>query len=98
MEDKIEKMHRAVGYVDGTRLSRIRNIPQISNNSTGVVDVYFDKRSEKYRASLKFKGVLHRLGYFTHLEEAATARKKAEQLIFGEFLESLNEKEDEENE
>lgn len=98
MEDKIERMHKAAGYVDGTQLSRIRNIPQTTNNSTGVVGVYFDKRSGKYRASLKFKGVLYRLGYFTHLEEAAAARKKAEQLIFGEFLESLNEKEDEENE
>ena len=95
MEEKIEKMRKAAGYTEGTQLSRIRDIPQTSNNSSGVVGVYYDKRRGKWRARLRFKGVTYQLGYFSNLEDAVSARKEAEKSIFGEFLASLNLKESE---
>lgn len=87
-EDKLEKMREAAGYVEGTQLSRIRNIRPTAANSSGVVGVYYDKRSKKWRASLKFQGRLHRLGAFDTLEAAAAARKQAEAEWFAPFLEA----------
>ena len=98
VEEKIEKMRKAAGYTEGTQLSRIRDIPQTSNNSSGVVGVYYDKRRGQWRARLRFKGVTYQLGYFSNLEDAVSARKEAEKSIFGEFLASLNLKESEKNE
>lgn len=94
MEEKIDKMRTAAGYIGGTQVSRIRHVPQTSTNSSGVVGVYLDKRSGKWRACLKFKGVLHRLGTFARLEDAVAARKKAEEFYFGSFLESMKDEAD----
>lgn len=98
MEDKIEKMRTAAGYVDGTQISRIRKIPQTSNNSSGIVGVYWDKRSGKWRARLGFKGTVYHLGSYSDLLNAVAVRKQAEQIIFGEFLTSLDEEKNDKNE
>lgn len=88
-EGKIQKMREAAGYIEGTQLSRIRNVSPTSTNSSGVVGVYFDKRSGKWDARLKFQGRQHYLGRYDTLAEAAAARKRAEQEWFGGFLEQL---------
>ena len=60
-----------------------------SANSTGVRGVQFDKRSGRYRARLKFQGKLLNFGSYRTLEEAAAARKAAEEEYFGAFLEAI---------
>lgn len=85
---KIQKMREAAGYVEGTQLSRIRNVSPTSTNSSGIVGVYADKRSGKWDARLTFQGKQHHLGRYDTLAEAAAARKKAEQEWFGKFLKS----------
>lgn len=41
---------------------------------------------QKYRAQITFKRKTYNLGYFDKLEDAAEARKKAEEEMFNDFL------------
>ena len=85
-----KKMRANAGYVDGTQLSRIRNPKTESENASGVRGVYFDKRSGKWRARLKFKGQLMNFGSFENFEDAVSARRNAELEYFGEFLQEID--------
>ena len=74
------------GYVEGTQLSRIQNPVQEASNATGIRGVYFETKTHKYRARLKFRGQMYNLGSYSTLEEAAQARRVAEEDIYGNFL------------
>ena len=74
------------GFVEGTQLSKIKNMTVPSTNTSGARGVYFDKRSNKWRARLKYKGKLMNFGTFDKFEDAVTARKKAEEEYFGSVL------------
>ena len=82
-------MREKAGFVDGTQISRITSTNLISTNTSGCRGVYFDKNTGKWRARLKFKGKLMNFGSYTNFEDAVKARKEAEQLIYGEFLEQM---------
>lgn len=84
-----EKARAAAGFVGGTQISKIRNMKPTAANSTGVRGVQFDKRSGRYRARLKFQGKLLNFGSYRTIEEAAAARKAAEEEYFGAFLEEI---------
>ena len=81
-----ERARQNAGFVGGTQLSRIKNMNAPSTNTSGVRGVYFDKRSNKWRARLKYKGKLMSFGTFDKFEDAAQARKKAEEEYFGSAL------------
>ena len=83
------KMREKAGFVDGTQISKITSTKLISTNTSGCRGVYFDKNTGKWRARLKFKGKLMNFGSYTNFEDAVKARKEAEQLIYGEFLEQI---------
>ena len=51
---RMTKLHNSAGYIDGTEISKIRNVKTTSRNRSGVRGVYFDKG--KWRARLRFKG------------------------------------------
>lgn len=55
------------------------------NNTSGVKGVYWDKRSEKWEASIQINMKKNCLGYFKNKEDAIQARKKAEIKFFGEY-------------
>lgn len=80
------KARGAAGYMDGTQLSRITDLSPDSGNATRIRGVYYDPRNRKYRARLKLQGRMHNLGSFSTLEEAVSARRAAEEDIFGAFL------------
>jgi len=80
------------GYVEGTQVSRIMSSRAPVTNSSGVKGVYLDKRTNKWRARLKFKGKLMNFGTYDRFEDAVQARREAENLIFGEFLDSIQDK------
>ncbi len=84
------KMREKAGFVDGTQISRITSDKLIATNTSGCRGVYFDKRSGKYRARLKFKGKIMDFGSYANFEDAVKARKAAEQEYYGEFLEHLD--------
>lgn len=54
-------------------------------NSTGVVGVYWDKRSAKWTAGITYQGEVHYLGIFTEFDAAVKVRKEAEEYYFGEY-------------
>lgn len=84
-----EKMRERAGYVDGTQISRIKSDRLTASNTSGSRGVYLDKKTGKWRARLKFKGKLMNFGSYASFEDAVKARKEAEQMIFGEFLEQI---------
>lgn len=86
------KMNESVGFIDGTQLSRIKSDKLIATNTSGARGVYYDKRSNKWRARLKFKGRLMDFGSYTEFEDAVKARSRAEEEIYGRFLLELEQK------
>ena len=80
------RMRESAGFVDGTQVSRIKSNKLSSSNTSGARGVYFEKKTQKWRARLKFKGKLMNFGSFNNFEDAVKARRAAEELYFGEFL------------
>lgn len=72
---------------EGTSVLAIQNRALNKNNTTGVNGVTFKQRKNKYYAYIYFKRKQYYLGLYENLEDAAVARKKAEERIYGEFLE-----------
>ncbi|MBE6942851.1 MAG: hypothetical protein E7453_01140 [Ruminococcaceae bacterium] len=82
----VERARVWAGFVDGTQITKIKNMKLTAANTSGVRGVSFEKRSGKWRARLKFKGETINLGIFDLFEEAVSARKQAEMIYLGEFL------------
>lgn len=62
--------------------------PRVSNTS-GTTGVSWDAKRERWVAEIFFQGEKHFLGRFREKEDAITARKEAEDRIFGEYLKSF---------
>lgn len=76
--------------IDGTSVTRLeasRSRRLISTNSSGHTGVYLNRKSGKWQAQIGFKGKTYYLGSYASAEEAAEARRKAEERVYGEFLE-----------
>lgn len=56
-----------------------------SNNSSGTTGVYYCKNAQKWRATIQKNKKSISLGCFDDINDAITARKRAEQEFFGEF-------------
>ena len=82
-----EKAREKAGFTGGTQLAKIRVESDKSDNLSGVRGVYYDGKRGKYRARIKFQRKIYNLGYFTNLDDAIKARKRAEEDYFGKFLE-----------
>ena len=73
--------------VDGTNLKFISPDRKMNrNNTTGIRGVSFITSKQKYRAQITFKGKAISLGDFDSIEDAAEARKQAEEELFSTFL------------
>ena len=73
-------------FVDGTCVEKISDRKkQQKNNTSGCTGVQV--RGNRYIASISFKGKTYYLGSFSKFEDAVRARKRAEERMFGEFLE-----------
>lgn len=85
---KAEKMAQLVleGCVDGTNVRNLKNKKRRTNTS-GIKGVCWDKARNKWLAQIMFKGKNYNLGRYDKIEDAAIAREKAEEKIFGDFLE-----------
>lgn len=82
------KARANAGFKDGTQLTKIVDMTPTAANTSGVRGVYYEKKINKWRARLRFKGKTMSFGTFTHFEDAVFARKEAEKIYFGEFLEA----------
>lgn len=76
----------------GTDINMLKNKKPTSRSHTGIRGVSYDKRREKYRANIGFRGQKFELGYFDTIEEAAAARKAAEERLYKPLIEEWEEK------
>ena len=72
---------------DGTYIPGISRNTINRNNSTGIRGVSYRKDRNKYRAYIKFQRKTINLGYHDTLEEAAKARRRAEEEYFQKTVE-----------
>lgn len=81
-------------FVDGTYVIQISpNRKLNSNNKTDIKGVCWSSQKQKYRAQITFKGKVYHLGFYDKLEDAAKARKQAEEKMFGSFVAEHNKEE-----
>ena len=76
------------GFVAGTQLCKIRDLRPTAANTSGCRGVSFNKRTARWEAVIIFRQKRTRLGSYKRFEDAVEVRKKAEQRIFGEFLDT----------
>jgi hypothetical protein len=70
--------NRAVNLRAVSKAENNRNLSIPKNNTSGVIGVYYFKRTDRWAARIKVDRRTINLGYFTTIEEAAHARKQAE--------------------
>ena len=78
---------QSAGFVGGTQITKIADRKPTAANTSGARGIKKKKRSNKWRARLTFKGKIMSFGSFARFEDAVFARKEAEKIYFGEFLE-----------
>ena len=78
-------------FVDGTFVELLRTKTLRSNNTSGVQGVDWLAKKQRWRASICFKGKRHYLGSYEKFEDAVKARKRAEEDMFGAFLDACSE-------
>ncbi len=73
--------------------TNVRNLTSklAKNNTSGVKGVHWDKVRNKWVAQIEFKKKHYFLGRFSKKEDAIKARKKAEETMFDDFIEQLEE-------
>lgn len=73
-------------YIDGTCVEMIRANTKRRNNTSGVQGVEWRTGKGVWRATICFKGKRRYLGSFDSFDEAVKVRKRAEEELFGKFL------------
>lgn len=84
----MEKARANAGFVEGTQLTKLISNSENAENLSGVRGVYYNRKTGRYTARIKFKGKSHYLGTFYNLEDAVKARQRGEEELFGPFLEA----------
>lgn len=77
-------------YIDGTCVEMIRANTLRSNNTSGVQGVDWLAKKQRWRATICFKGKRRYLGSYEKFEDAVKARKRAEEAVFGVFLDACS--------
>lgn len=72
--------------VEGTHLAIIAS-GLSKNNTSGIKGVYWSTKRQKWEARLGFKGEVYNLGAYDKIEDAAKARKEAEELYHKPMIE-----------
>lgn len=78
--ERESKLSELIARVDGTSIDMIKSKKIPTDNTTGVKGVYFHKG--KWLAKIVFQKKQYHLGRYDTIEEAAEARKEAEELLF----------------
>lgn len=96
-ENSKKNINKYLSQVENTNLSTINSNKPGKANTSGVKGVSYRKTTNNYVAYIGFKGKLNIIGYFKTLEEAAAARKQAEEKLYKPILEKYNYKSNKEN-
>lgn len=78
------------GVIDGTNVKLLQGALEgkmYATNTSGIRGVCLDRKTGHWIASIAFKKNKIYLGMFKNKEDAVKVRKKAEGVLFGEFLE-----------
>lgn len=78
--ERESKLGDLIARVDGTSIDMIKSKKLPADNTSGVKGVYFQKG--KWIAKIVFQQKQYHLGQYDSIEEAAQARKEAEELLF----------------
>lgn len=81
------KKHHIESHVDGTNLDVIKGKVR-SDNTSGITGVSYYKSRDKWVARINFRGKNYNLGYYDKIEDAAEARREAEEVLFDPMLEA----------
>ena len=81
-----EYARQGLTFVEGTCVEILRSKTVRKNNKSGVTGVDWVPRDRVWRATIVFKGKHYSLGCYHGLEEAAKARKLAEEELHDNFL------------
>lgn len=84
----VEKARAAAGFVDGTQLAKIRDMTPSAANTSGCRGVYYEGKYDRWRAEIRFQRKRYYLGTYKKKEDAIKARRRAEEELYGSFLES----------
>ena len=82
-------MTENAGFVEGTQLCKL-STTKANANSSGIRGVFFNRRSGKWRATLKFQGKDHYLGEYIKIDDAIKASQRAEELYYAPVIERFN--------
>jgi hypothetical protein len=85
--EQAKALQKRKTYVDGTCVEDIKEMTIPRNNTSGVRGVSWHSVKHRWYARIMFKGKNYHLGTFVELEDAAAARREAEEKYFGCFLE-----------
>ena len=85
--DGIVEKRNKILCVEGTCINSIASTKIPKNNTSGVTGVFWNKKSKKWAAQIRFKGKSYFLGYFFNLSEAEASRKDAEKKYFKPMIE-----------
>ncbi len=86
-QDKVNINSNKAGFIDGTCVSRIKSKKIVKTNTSGYTGVSFDKSRNKWYSQIRFRGKLYNLGRYTDKFDAVNARKKAEEMLYSDFIE-----------
>lgn len=75
-----QKLHSFLVHVDGTSVDMLKSKKLPSDNTTGYKGVYLYRG--KYIAKIVFQKKQYFLGTYERIEDAAAARKEAEEILF----------------
>ncbi len=84
------KARAKAGFVDGTQVTKIRDMSRGQITDNGIRGVSFHKKSNMWRAHLRFKNQNINLGYYHNFADAVKARQRGEEKYFGTFLEEYD--------
>lgn len=75
-------------FINGTSVTRLEAVQTrlTATNTSGHNGVYHNQRTQKWVAQIGFQGKNYYLGAYNSIDEAVKARKKAEERVYGEFL------------
>lgn len=77
--------NRICNLRDATHAENQRNSKRPKSNTSGIKGVYWDKRSKKWGAHIRFGNKMLNLGRFSEKEDAAAAYKLAALKYHGDF-------------
>ena len=89
---RIDSARRLIGetydknFVEGTLVFML-NTKLFSTNKSGYKGVNWNKKANKWKAQIGFKGEVIYLGLFDNIQDAVTARAEAEEKYFKPILE-----------